>query len=239
MNDLNKGLIIGMTMQNPLIIGGGGESGGIVAELGRTQIFTPTVTASFEIEALKGETILMAELHEFMNNMHRWLCGHGFDGADEFPTTTLYDLDGVTKSAPIRTGVDGSYRREERYRKQYGDNSFVRMTDNGKQFGVNLTYLYIDANNAMIATNSTTETLSWQLQTDTLCDVNKILIATSTFLPTTDQYVKRIYLGMKGYQVTNINTYGEGKFKPLYYYDVNDTIAAGVPLTTTITLGVN
>ena len=233
MNDLNKGLIIGITMQNPLIIGGGGESGGIVAELGRTQIFTPTITASFEIEALKGETILMVELHEFMNNMHRWLCGHGFDGANNFPTTTLYDLDGVTKSAPIKRGD------ESRYNKTYGNNSFVRMTDNGKQFGVNLAYLYVDANDAMIATNSTTETLSWQLQTNDLCDINKILIATSTFLPTTDQYVKRIYLGMKGYQVTNINTYGEGKFKPLYYYDVNDTIAAGVPLTTTITLGVD
>ena len=187
---------------------------------------------------------MAVQIMEFKDNLHRL-----FNGRLLTPTSSgvyeprgyvnnrvkFYDLDGETLShinianPTIRSGfITKLATMQDSNPGPYNYDDYIAAS-----------FLYVDDNDAMIKTaTSGTESLVWTAENEDLALNGIASIFTSAYTSYATQYIKRIYLGLREIKNhTNINAVGDGYFKPLCYYDVEKSIAAGETITSTIKIG--
>lgn len=186
---------------------------------------------------------MAAQIMEFKDNLHRLFNGRLFT-----PTNSgSYNLYGYVNNRVKFYDLDGETLSHINIESPTGRSGFVnslaRMQDSSAPSGYNdfvcTSFLYVDDSDAMIETaTSGTESLTWTVENDDLALNGIAGIFTSAYTSYSAQYIKRIYLGLREVKYhTNINAVGNGYFKPLCYYDVEKSIAAGETITSTIKIG--
>ena len=186
---------------------------------------------------------MAAQIMEFKDNLHRLFNGRLLTPASSngqelhgYVTNRVkfYDLDGKTLShinianPTLRSAFISKLTTMQDSTTLYDYEDFIAAS-----------FLYVDDNDAMIKTaTSGTESLAWTMENENLASNGIAGIFTSAYTSYATQYIKRIYLGLREIKNhTNINAVGDGYFKPLCYYDVEKSIAAGETITSTIKFG--
>ncbi len=185
---------------------------------------------------------MAAQIMEFKDNLHRLFNGRLFTPSD----SNAYNLRGYVNNRVKFYDLDEETLSHINITNPSDRSSFIykltTMQDSSTpQYDdyVVASFLYVDNNDAMIETaTSGTESLAWTVENDNLALNGIAGIFTSAYTSYSTQYIKRIYLGLReAKNHTNINAVGNGYFKPLCYYDVEKSIAAGETITSTIKIG--
>lgn len=186
---------------------------------------------------------MAVQIMEFKDNLHRLFNGRLFTPTD----SGAYELRGYVNNRVKFYDLDGETLSHINIAGPSDRSSFITKlttmqdsaTPNNFDDYIAASFLYVDDNDAMIETaTSGTESLVWTAENNDLALNGIAGIFTSAYTPYATQYIKRIYLGLREIKRhTNINAVGDGYFKPLCYYDVEKSIAAGETITSTIKFG--